>query len=420
MSCCPGKHLGSSEQSARLGRREFLQRAGAAVGALLVTACTPPAWFRLGVERVGEMEYRPFGRTGLKVSMLGLGGYHFLEIGQQEVTEIVGRYLDAGGNYVETAYAYGNGDSERKVGAALGARRQEVILATKVAARDARGAARIIDQSLRNLGTDYVDVLFMHAVQRFSELEQIQGAEGALRAAEQARQAGKVRWIGISGHGWPDVLIAALEAYPFDAVMHTFNYLDRFNFPESESRLLPLALEKGLAVVGMKPVGDGYLHRSPQAAFRYAFTLPVSTMVSGMNSLDYLETDLAAARRFWPMSDQEKQILYRDAPELGRWVCRQCYQCMPNSRAVPIPQIFQLEGMYDRQMEDFGITGHNAEPLGARLAFWFGLQDEAKARYRELAPNPDDFAAMTEVEARCPYGLPIAQKLRIAHAKLTV
>jgi predicted aldo/keto reductase-like oxidoreductase len=417
---CPRSEQNEHNLTERIGRRDFLKRVGAAAGALLTTACVPPAWFRLGVERVGEMEYRPFGSTGVKVAMLGQGGYHFLEIGQDEVTQIVNRYLDVGGNYVETAYAYGSGASERKVGTALGARRKDVILATKVVARDEKGAARIIEQSLKNLGTDYVDVLFMHAVQSFEEWERIQREDGALRAAEKAREAGKVRWIGISAHGWPDTLIAALDQYPFDAVMHTFNYYDRFNFPESESRLLPLALEKGVAVVGMKPVGDGYLHRSPQAAFRYAFTLPVSTMVAGINSMEYWETDWTVTRNFWPMTDQEKEILYRDAPELGRWVCRQCYKCMPNSRNVPIPQTFQLEGMYDRQMDDFGITGHNEEPLGAKLAFWFGLQRVARARYRELKANPEDFEAMAEVEPRCPYGLPIARKLKIAHAKLTV
>jgi predicted aldo/keto reductase-like oxidoreductase len=420
MSCLSNKESEYNSME-RMNRRNFLKRAGAmTTGALLATACLPPAWFRLGTERVGELEYRPFGRTGVKVAMLGLGGYHFLEIGQDEVTQIVNRYLDGGGNYVETAYAYGNGDSERKVGKALGVRRRNVILATKVAARDEKNATRIFEQSLKNLGTDYVDVLFMHAVQSFEELERILRDDGALRAAERAREAGKVRWIGISGHGWPDVLIAALREYPFDVVMHTFNYYDRFNFPNSEAQLLPMALEKGIAVVGMKPIADGYLHRSPQAAFRYAFSLPVSTMVSGINSMEYLETDLAVARHFWPMSDQEKQILYRDAPELGRWVCRQCYQCIPNSRNVPIPQIFQLEGMYDRQMEDFGLTGQDKEPLGRKLAFWFGLQRVAKTRYRELKVNPDDFEAMAEVEPRCPYGLPIVRKLKLAHAKLTI
>jgi len=350
--------------------------------------------------------------------MLGLGGYHFLEISQQEVIEIVQRYLDMGGNYVETAYAYGSGDSERKVGEALKRRRDEVFLATKVAARDKEGAARLLERSLNNLQSDHVDLLFMHAVQEFYELEAILDQNGALRAAEEARQAGKVRFIGISGHGWADVLIEALERYPFDAVMHTFNYLDRFNYPSSEKELLPLAAEKGVAVVGMKPVGDGYLHRSPGAALRYAFSLPCATMVSGMNKLEYLETDIAVAKAFRPLRKKELETLFAEAPELGDYVCRQCYRCMPNPRNVPIPQIFQLEGMFDRQMED----GRQHEPeeqlLRSRLQGWFSTDYVARQRHGELNVNPENFDSCAEVEPNCPYGIEIVRKLKIAHSKL--
>ena len=373
---------------------------------------------RFGVEKREGLEYRAFGRTGEKVAMLGLGGYHFIEISQEQVTEIAHRYLDMGGNYVETAYAYGSGNSERKIGEALKDRRDEVFLATKVAARDKAGAARLLERSLANLQTDYVDLLFMHGVQESYELEAILGEDGALRAAEEAQQAGKVRFVGVSGHGWADVLIEALNRYPFDAVMHTFNYLDRFNYPSSEGQLLPLAAEKGVPVVGMKPVGDGYLHGSPEAAFRYAFALPCATMVSGINSLEYLDIDMAVAKTFRPMSKGEMEKLFSEAPELGDYVCRQCYKCLPNPRNVPLPQIFQLEGMYDRQMED----GHEHEPedqlLRSHLSGWFNTDFVARQRYRELNVNPDDFESCAEVEANCPYGIEIVRKLKLVHAKL--
>jgi predicted aldo/keto reductase-like oxidoreductase len=370
------------------------------------------------VEKRHGLEYRAFGKTGEKVAMLGLGGYHFLEIPQAEVTAIVQRYLELGGNYVETAYAYGSGASERKIGEALQGRRSEVFLVTKTTARDKEGAARMLERSLTNLKTDHVDLLFMHAVQESYELKAILSEKGALRAAEEARQAGKVRFIGISGHGWADVLIEALNRYPFDAVMHTFNYLDRFNYPSSEKELLPLAAQKGVAVVGMKPVGDGYLYRSPEPAFRYAFTLPCATIVSGMNKLEYLEGAMAAAKSFQPMSEKEMEKLFAEAPELGDYVCRQCYKCMPNSQQVPIPQIFQLEGMFDRQMEDG--RQHEAEDqlLRSRLSGWFGTDQVARQRYRDLKVNPDDFDACAEVEPKCPYGIGIVRKLKITHVKL--
>lgn len=422
---CPDR---GRDGHSRFSRRELLRRAGVVgmglAGAAASAGCgrlpLPTELFgrRWAVEKRQGLEYREFGQTGEKVAMLGLGGYHFLEISQQEVTEIVQRYLDMGGNYVETAYAYGSGDSERKIGEALKGRRDEVFLATKVAARDKEGAARLLKRSLEHLQTDYVDLLFMHAVQENYELEAILSEKGALHAAEEAQQAGRVRFIGISGHGWADVLIEALERYPFEAVMHTYNYLDRFNYPSSETELLPLAAEKGVAVVGMKPVADGYLHRSPLPAFRYAFTLPCATMVSGMNTLEYLETDMAAAKAFKPMGEKEMERLFAEAPELGDYVCRQCYKCVPNPRDVPIPQIFQLEGMYDRQMEDGRQHDPEDELLRSRLKGWFSTDIVARQRYRELGVSSEDFDSCVEVEPSCPYGIEIVRKLKLAEAKL--
>lgn len=413
----------------RVSRRRFIRDVGLVGAGLAGTAALagcerlplPAELFGTGgrAEKRDGMEYRDLGKTGVKVSLLGLGGYHLLEIEQRAVDPIVAGYLEQGGNYIETASDYGDGDSERKLGRALVGKRDGVILATKVSARRKGDARESLEGSLRNLQTDHVDILFLHAVQTTDELTFIMRDKGALSAAEEARQAGKVRFIGISGHGWADVLIDALNRYPFDAVMHNLNYLDRFNFPSSEQQLLPLAQEKGAAVIGMKALGDGFLYRSPEAALRYAFTLPVSTMVAGINSLDYLATDMAAAKAFTPMSAGEQEKLFAEAPELGQYVCRQCGKCMPNPKNVPIPAIFQLEGMADRQMGD-GLE-HDAEDtrLRALLANWFGTAPVARERYRTLKPVLADFDSCAAVEPNCPYGIQIVRKLKIAHAKLS-
>jgi uncharacterized protein len=372
------------------------------------------------VEKRSGLDYRTLGKTGLKVALLGMGGFHFIERSASETQAIINRYMELGGNYIETAYAYGDGDSEKKVGTALLGKRDQVVLATKVAARDRAGAARLLDTSLANLQTDHVDIWFMHAVQSPQELEQILGPEGALRAAEDARHAGKVRFIGISGHGWADVLLDGLKRYPFDVVMHNFNYLDRFNFPSGEQELLPLALALGIGVVGMKAVGDGLLYRSPETALRYALSLPIATMAAGMNTLAYLETDMTAAKAFTPMTAAEQEALFKDAPELGTYVCRQCGKCLPNERSVPIPTIFQLEGMLDRQMIDFYEHDTTEVNLRNHLAYWFALGNVARERYSALKINKDDFASCAGIEANCPYGLPIVRKLGFADAKLTM
>ncbi|MHB1354455.1 MAG: aldo/keto reductase [Anaerolineae bacterium] len=410
--------------SKRLNRRSLIRGAAAIGLGTAAAGCRLPLPFELfgkptAVEKRSGLEYRTLGKTGLKVAMLGLGCFHFIERTAAETQAIVARYLEMGGNYVETAYAYGNGDSEKKVGAALQGKRDQVVLATKVAVRDQAGAAKLLDVSLANLQTDHVDIWFMHAIQSPKELDQILLPEGALHAAEAAVQAGKVRFIGISGHGWADVLIDGLNRYPFDVVMHNFNYLDRFNFPSSEQELLPLAIEKGVGVVGMKAVGDGLLYRSPEAALRYTFGLPIATMAAGMNTLAYLETDMAIAKAYQPMTAAEQEALFTDAPELGNYVCRQCGKCLPNERNVPIPTIFQLEGMLDRQMIDFNEHDTAERNLRNQLSYWFALGNVAKERYRALKVNKDDFASCAAVEASCPYGLPIVRKLEFVHAKLT-
>jgi predicted aldo/keto reductase-like oxidoreductase len=293
------------------------------------------------------------------------------------------------------------------------------VLATKVHARDRAGAARLIERSLANLQTDHVDILFMHHIQSQAELDQILAPGGALRAAEAARDAGKLRFIGISNHGSPEVMLQALQRYPFDVIMTSFNYYDRFNFPLIEEELLPLALEKNVGIVGMKVVADGFLWRSAEQAFRYAWTLPLHVMVAGMNTLAQLEQDLAYAETFTPMAEEEREQWFFDAPELGNYVCRLCDKCLPCPENVDIPRIFELEGWYDRQMWDGVVRDPGDYMLRIGLRFWYDNQERAKAAYAELPVKADACTDCGECEPRCPYHLPIVAKLRHTHDKLS-
>jgi predicted aldo/keto reductase-like oxidoreductase len=365
------------------------------------------------------MQMRTLGKTGEKISMLGLGGFHLLEISKSEGKGIIDRYLDAGGNYVETAYSYGKGESEKKIGQVVKDRRNSMFLVSKCPARDRKTASELIDESLRNLNTEHVDLMLFHGVKSFEEVNEIFSEDGAVRAFEEAKEAGKIRYIGMSMHGWADTLIESIHRYPMDAVMHTFNYFDRFNFPTSESELIPLCQEKGIGIIGMKPVADGLLYRSPEQAFRYAFSLPVSTVVAGFNTMEMLEMDLKLAEDFTPMTEEEKEDLFRTALELGNYVCRLCSKCEPAPHGLPIEKIFQLEGMYDRQMRDGKVRDAAEFALRDRLRQWFGTQNVAMERYAELNVNPEHFNDCKELEKLCPYHLPIVNKLEIAHYKLT-
>lgn len=364
------------------------------------------------------MEKRLFGKTGLKTSILGFGGFHLLEIPVAEASYLLNQYLDAGGNYVETAASYGNGESERKIGRSIANRRDEYILATKTGERTKGECLESLDRSLKNLCTDHVDLFIMHGVGTMKELDTILGPGGALEGALQAKREGKTNFIGISMHGQPDVLVRALKEFPFDAVMTTINYYDHFNFPEIQDELLPLALETQTAVILMKPVADGLLWRSAEKGFRYAFSQPVPIVVSGINNREMLETDLKYANEFSPMTPKEIELLYDNAPELGNYVCRQCNKCTPCPEGIPIPEIFRYEGYYDRQMGDGIVTNASDYALKERLRFWFGNKELAKERYTKLNIKADKCTKCGVCMPKCPYEIDIIRKLSISDYKL--
>lgn len=363
------------------------------------------------------MQYRALGKTGLETSILGFGGFHLLEIPLAEADKLLTAYLDAGGNYIETAAAYGDGESEKKIGRSVMHRREDFILASKVNARDKVGAAALIDRSLANLNTDHLDLLLMHGVPNISELDMILGEGGAYEAALDAKKAGKINHIGISMHGWPGPLIEALHRDAFEAVMTTVNYYDRFNYPEIEGTLLPLAAEKDAGVILMKPIADGYLYKSAEQAFRYAFSRPVSVVTAGINTMQMLRDDLAYAESFTPMTPEEEQDLFKNAAELGSYVCRQCGKCACD-KGINIQEIFAAEGYYDRQMARGVVEDAAQYALAERLRFWFSNQELGRERYRKLDIRSDACDNCGACLSLCPYNIDIPYKLRLADYKL--
>jgi predicted aldo/keto reductase-like oxidoreductase len=216
------------------------------------------------------------------------------------------------------------------------------------------------------------------------------------------------------------MLMQALERYPFDVIMTGTNYYDRFNFPRLEAQLLPMAVERGVGIVGMKGVGDGYLWRSAETALRYAWSLPIGTLASGWNTMEMLEQDLAWAEAFTPMTDEERERLFAEAPELGSYVCRLCDKCLPCPERIDIPRLFELEGVYDRQMWDGVVRDPTDFALRNRLRFWFENNDtRARTAYAAVTVKADACTNCGDCEPRCPYGLPIVRKLRHTHYKLT-
>lgn len=364
------------------------------------------------------MEKRPLGKTGLETSLLGFGGFHLVEIPYSEAEFLLNSYLDAGGNYIETAASYGNGKSEIKIGKAVSHRRDDFILTTKCKKRTKEEFAESLNRSLAHLQTDHVDIIFMHAVESIEELYTILGPGGAMEGFVQAKREGKARFVGISMHGQPDVLIRAMTAYPFDIMMTNMNYYDRFNFPETEEVLVPLAHKQGTAVLLMKPLADGLLWRSPKEAFQYAFSRPVSTVVTGMNTREMLTFDLDVANAYSREALPADKQWYARMPELGTYVCRQCGRCVPCPKGIPIQEIFKYEGYFDRQLAN-GVWIDTADyALRERLRFWFNNKQLAIDRYTRLPVKADRCTSCGACAGKCPYGIDIVRKLSIADYKL--
>jgi len=329
-----------------MSRRSFVKTAAAA--AVLSTA-SPQV---LMAETKEVMPQRALGRTGEKVSAIGLGGYH---IGKQsdeaESITIIRRAIDRGITFMDNCWDYNGGSSEVRMGKALrDGYRQKVFLMTKIDGRTKEAAARQIDESLRRLQAEHVDLMQFHEVIRLEDPDRIFATGGAIEAMLEARQAGKIRYIGFSGHKDPLVHLRMLETaaahkFRFDAVQMPLNVMDA-HFRSFEHQVLPRLTADEIGVLGMKSMGDPFILESktvaPIECLHYAMNLPTSTVITGIDNLKVLDQALQAARTFKPMSQGTvANLLARTAAAAatGRF------------------ELFKTESRYDG-------TAHNPQWLG--------------------------------------------------------
>ncbi len=278
-----------------------------------------------GSETKTQVPYRTLGRTGEKVSMVGIGGYHLgkPEVDARESIRIVRMALDEGINFLDNCWDYNGGESEIRMGKALrDGYRQKAFLMTKIDGRNKLAADKQINESLTRLQTDRIDLLQFHEVIRDSDPERIFAPDGALQAALQAQNAGKVRYIGFTGHKSPDIHLAMLAAasahnFKLDTVQMPVNVMDH-HFNSFESRVLPALVQQNIGVLGMKPMGDPFILQSKTVSavecLHYAMNLPTSVVITGCDSVAILRQALEAARSFRPMSkEQVASILAKTA-----------------------------------------------------------------------------------------------------------
>jgi aryl-alcohol dehydrogenase-like predicted oxidoreductase len=256
-----------------------------------------------------------FGRTGEKFSILSFGAQRITDLygcpSEEEAIEMINYAIDNGIRYFDTAWIYADGQSEERVGKVARHRRKEMWIATKTVAHDRDEARNQLEESLKRLQTDYVDEWRMHNISSLRDLDEITAQGGALEAAVQARDEGLIRYISISGHTNPQVQIEALERFPFDTALVATSVLDHFIFSFAEE-FMPVAKAKNVAVIGMKVLGFRKLAHVYDRALRYAFGLPVSTVIVGMETMEQLKKNLAVAEAYQPFTDVERLELFRE------------------------------------------------------------------------------------------------------------
>ena len=332
------------------------------------------------------MEYRVLGKTGLKISRMGLGGIPIQRIDAEGTKKLVYQLMEAGVNYIDTARGYTV--SEQYLGYALEGIRDKFVLATKSMSRTKEAMAKDIDISLGNLKTDYIDLYQVHNP-NMAQLEQVVGEGGALEALLEAKAQGKIGHIGLTAHS-VEVFEKALELDWVETIMFPYNIGET----QGEA-LIKRCAEKNIGFVDMKPLAGGAIEDA-SLAMRFLVSNPdVTVVIPGMADAKEIEQNLAAGENTAPLTAEEQKKVEEVRQTLGTQFCRRCNYCAPCTVGINIPSVFLFQGYLDR----------------------YGLADWAKDRYGAMAVKASACVECGACEPRCPYGLPIRQMLKEAAVK---
>jgi predicted aldo/keto reductase-like oxidoreductase len=320
----------------------------------------------------------------MDVSVVGFGGIPIQGLPASEAERVLLRALDRGINFFDSARAYT--DSEEKMGRTLHAHRDRIHLASKALSRNARSMRGELETSLRNLRTGMIDLYQVHSVGSLEELERIVAPDGAYEALAKARDEGKIRWIGVTGHSRP-ALFKAIETGLFDTVQLPFNPIEN----EWEEEVLPAARRAGMGTIGMKPVAGGAI-RNVGASIRFSLTRGIDISIPGMDSTSQVDENTAVGGDLRAPTKAELEELQTEKELWGEKFCRRCAYCMPCPEGLNIPFLLLIEGYYTR----------------------YELHDWARERLQALPKTFGDCIACGECLEKCPYDLPIPDLMKAA------
>ncbi len=327
------------------------------------------------------MQKVELGRSGLRVTRVGMGGIPIQRLSTAQAVAVVQHCLDQGVNFIDTARVYSN--SEERIGKALSGRRDGVIVASKSQARDRAGFLADVDHSLQQLQMDRIDLYQLHNVSKDAEYEQVVAPGGALEGAQQAREAGKILHIGLTSHS-PDIAKRAVLSGLFETIMFPLNFVAR----EPGEELYPLAKQKDVGFIVMKPFGGGMLDNA-RLVFRYLAQFPKAVAIPGIESKREIDEILRIVSQPAELGEGERAEMERIRAEVGNRFCRRCDYCQPCPQGVPVSELMTAESVLKRM------------PLGRFVSYLAGPVEKAVMACEKCG----------QCEERCPYGLPIQEMM---------
>ena len=327
------------------------------------------------------MEYRILGKTGLKISRMGFGGIPIQKIDEEGTRKLLHEMMEKGVNYIDSARGYTV--SEQYIGYGLEGIRDKFVLATKSMSRTKETMAADIETSLGNFRTDYIDLYQVHNPS-MEQLDQVIGEGGALEALMEAKAAGKIGHIGLTAHSTA-VFERALGLDWVETIMFPYNIVE-----QQGAELIHKCAEKNIGFIDMKPLAGGAIEDAT-LALRYVCSNPdVTVVIPGMAEVRELEQNLAACSNTEPLTDEELKAMDKVREQLGTDFCRRCNYCAPCTVGINIPSVFLFAGYLQR----------------------YDLADWAKDRYSTLKVKASACIGCGKCEPRCPYHLPIREKLK--------
>jgi uncharacterized protein len=320
------------------------------------------------------------GKSGLMVTQLGFGGIPIQRLNEADAIAVVTRCLDLGMNFIDTANAYST--SEQRIGKAIAGRREGLILATKSTSRSADGVLKHLDQSLKMLNVDRIDLYQLHNVSDSKSLELVLGSEGPMRVLEEARKAGKIGHIGVTSHQM-DTAKKAVASDRFETVMFPFNFVTN----EAMDELIPLARKHDVGFITMKPLAGGMINNA-RIAFKYLFQFPDIVSIPGIEKVAEIEEIVGLLSGPQKMTAGELEEMRKLKEQLGTRFCHRCDYCQPCTEGIPISTVMIYPGLAAR-LPDEQMYG-----------LWGGMIEKAAS-----------CSQCGECEERCPYHLPIREML---------